>query len=120
MKRILLTAASLLPVVLWLALNYLPEAKNVLPDFSAWLPEPAPVFAWLGAAGLALFLAIQAAITFASARLFRSEHSLVHSELDGEFAMRRSAEVVWTAVPLLMIVGLALLSAPTWRSVLGR
>lgn len=100
-------------------MSYVPEAANPLPDFSAWLPGATPVLAWLAAAALAAFLAIQAVITVASARMFRSEHALVRSELDGEFAMRRSAEVFWTVLPLLMVAALAALTVPAWRALLG-
>jgi heme/copper-type cytochrome/quinol oxidase subunit 2 len=120
LKRSLLTLLALLPVILWIAMSYLPPAANPLPDLSAWLPATTPVLAWLAAAGLALFLLIQVVVTRASARMFRSEHALARNEVNGEFAMRRSAEVFWTVLPLLMIAGLAVLSAPTWRSILGR
>jgi hypothetical protein len=120
LKRSLLTLVALLPVILWIVLSYVPAAANPLPDLSGWLPTSTPALAWLTLAGLALFLLIQVSVTRASARMFRSEHSLARSELDGEFAMRRSREVFWTVLPLLMVVGLALLSAPTWRSILGR
>lgn len=120
LKRSLLTLVALLPVILWIALSYVPAEANPLPDLSAWLPASTPVLAWLGAAGLLLVLLIQVSVTRAGGRMFRSEQALAHSELDGEFAMRRSREVFWTVLPLLMVVGLAALSAPAWLSTLGR
>jgi hypothetical protein len=120
LKRSVLTLVALLPVVLWIVLSYVPPEANPLPDLSAWLPASTPVLAWLAAAGLLLILLIQVSITRASGRMFRDEHALARRELDREFAMRRSKEVFWTVLPLLMVVGLAVLSLPTWRSILGR
>ena len=115
MARIVVSVVSLGALLFWLIFSYVPASIFSLPTVAYGNEQVVRVFGLLLAVGLIGFVAIQGWLVNASARMFRSEGELQREEIRGEFAMRRSSEVFWTLIPLLMTGGLALLCYPTWK-----
>ena len=115
MARIVVSVVSLGALLFWLVFSYVPASTFSLPTISYENEQVVRIFGLLLAAGLIGFVAIQGWLVNVSARMFRSEGELRREEIRGEFAMRRGREVLWTLIPLLMTVVLALLCYPTWK-----
>ncbi len=111
--RKLLVYGLLLGTLLWLVLSYLPESMVALPllSFSEALN---PFFQRLLIFGVAVFLALQFWLLFATAGLFRSGQSS-RTAADA-FQLTLPRELFWTALPILMTIVLALASLRTWHS----
>lgn len=110
---------SLVIVILWLVLSYLPPQMVTLPNLgftASWTG----VFVGLLLAGLVVFVLLQLDLTRASARFFQSERVLRHNDAHGDLVLRRSVEVIWTALPILMTLGVAWLAYFAWQTPTGR
>jgi heme/copper-type cytochrome/quinol oxidase subunit 2 len=114
--RYLLSILSLLAVVGWLILSYLPKTPFALPV----LALPAGWSASLQASaviGLLLFVLIQLVLV-RSTMIFRSqnvpEQSLQDTAQVERIALNRTAELFWTVLPLIMTLGLAWASYQSW------
>jgi heme/copper-type cytochrome/quinol oxidase subunit 2 len=110
--RYLLTLLSLFAVAVWLVLSYAPPGWVSLPMLALPAAWRQAAQGWL-VVGLVGFLLVQSMILWAT---FRVRPATVGEPLAGGHRLRFAAELFWTALPLLMTVGLALLSYQTWRS----
>jgi heme/copper-type cytochrome/quinol oxidase subunit 2 len=106
---------SLLLVIGWLALSY-----------GAWLPATAQIaaplsfygagFQWVTLAILALFILLQLWLLYTTFRfLQRRQAAGLHLAPTG-FAFGMLGELFWTALPLLMTIGLAVAGYKVWAS----
>ncbi|MCL4860159.1 MAG: hypothetical protein KJZ93_12160 [Caldilineaceae bacterium] len=110
MNRYLLTIVSLLAVLFWLAFSYAPGMPS-LPALTFQAGWSGALLQALALAGLILFVLIQLFILWSTSRL-----SPIRQAESGP-RVRLVAEFFWTALPLVMTIGLALLSYQTWLSV---
>ncbi len=112
LKRLLIWVVSLVSV-LWIIVSYLPAVKAVLPTFAL------PNSSWpalLAAAGFVLFIAIQLWLvktTYTAVRAYLAQPS------PAPFRLHLDREVFWTALPILMTVGLAWASLDLWRNLVA-
>jgi heme/copper-type cytochrome/quinol oxidase subunit 2 len=112
MRRLLLPAI-LLGVLFWLVFSYIPRTWVLLPTIAFAEPWTNQLFPVLALVALLIFAAIQLWLLW-SVRHLRS------SPADFPVRMRRSAEFFWTALPLLLTLGLAIAGYPLWRELLSR
>jgi heme/copper-type cytochrome/quinol oxidase subunit 2 len=114
--RYLLSILSLLAVVGWLSLSYLPRTTFALPvlalpaGWSAALQTSALI-------GLLLFVLIQlvlvrSTITFGNQNM--SNQNLPDVAQEERIPLNRTAEFFWTVLPLIMTLGLAWASYQSW------
>jgi heme/copper-type cytochrome/quinol oxidase subunit 2 len=114
--RYLLSILSLLAVVGWLSLSYLPRTTFALPSlalpagWSAALQTSALI-------GLLLFVLIQlvlvrSTITFGNQNM--SNQNLPDVAQEERIPLNRTAEFFWTVLPLIMTLGLAWASYQSW------
>jgi len=110
MMRYIWSFVILACVIAWLVLSYVPTSTIALPVIAfdgvwaaAWFPVSAAVV-------LTMFIAIQVWLVFATARMLRkpADASLAATIL--QFRLSVSKEVFWTGLPLVMTVGLVLVS----------
>jgi heme/copper-type cytochrome/quinol oxidase subunit 2 len=113
-NRYLLTCVTLAAVGFWLFFSYWPSTPLVLPQLTrpAWLPGVA--FQGLALFALVIFVVIQVMIIRSTVRL-RNTAQVNAQESGVKFSF--AAELLWTALPLLMTVGLAFITYQTWLSV---
>jgi heme/copper-type cytochrome/quinol oxidase subunit 2 len=115
-NRYLLTLLSLSAVVIWLVLSYARPTWAPL----ATIAYPA-LWAALGLVlsllALALFLVVQSIILWSTSRI---KPEPIGEPPAGGRRMRVTTELFWTILPLLMTLGLACISYPTWRSLLAK
>lgn len=111
MNRNLLTLLTLLAIAGWLFLSYAPQTWGGLPELAFPVDQAGPFFRPLAVGFLLLFVLVQIVLLWATFRLRRTARA---NELAGGRRLRIGAELFWTALPLLMTIGLALLSYPTW------
>jgi heme/copper-type cytochrome/quinol oxidase subunit 2 len=109
LRRLLIWIISLISI-LWIVVSYLPTIQAGLPTLA--LPN-SRTLALLALLGLVIFLVIQLWVvqtTVASVRAYlaKASPSAFHLRLDREF--------LWTALPILMTVGLAWASQDLWRN----
>jgi heme/copper-type cytochrome/quinol oxidase subunit 2 len=112
-NRYLLSILSLVGLLFWLVFSYWPAPfRPFVPGETAgwWF---GPFFQLLALASLVVFCVIQVRLLL-STRRFRQLNQT--DEADQSRRLNLAAELFWTALPLLMTLGLALLSYPTWRS----
>lgn len=114
MRRSLWLVVTLVVVTGWLVLAYLPALT--LPQLALPASLSAPL-ALVAAAGLGLFLAIQGLLvnfTDAAVRRGRPDDRVAVAD----FNLNRGREFFWTVLPLLMTLGLALMTWGLWSSLL--
>lgn len=106
--RYVLTVASLVCVIGWLVLSYMPGAQSALPSIAftgawstAWLPALAGLM-------LGIFALIQLWLVIATGQMVRHPAQTDLRATVRQFKLRTWLEVVWTAVPLGMTVVLGL------------
>lgn len=109
MRRTLWMVVSLVAVGVWLVLSYMPGVALPALAYPAW---SGPLLALAAAAGLLLFLAIQAWIVRATDRAIAGGGKAVAAEL----GVARGREIIWTALPIVMTLALAAASAGLWRA----
>lgn len=114
MNRYLLTIVSLLGVLFWLTFSYAPPGLVSLPVLTLQAPGSGALLQVLATAGLILFLSVQLLILWSTLRL-RQPSDVRRGESGPRVSL--AAEFFWTALPVVMTVGLALLSYQTWLSV---
>jgi heme/copper-type cytochrome/quinol oxidase subunit 2 len=111
--RRLLWMAIGLGVLLWLVLSYVP---------STWVSLPTLAFPDSWISGLFPVLALAALVVFAGIQLWLlwSVRRLPPGPADFPVRIQRRTEFFWTALPLLMTLGLAAASYPVWRDLVVR
>ncbi|MEZ4729230.1 MAG: hypothetical protein R3E79_19025 [Caldilineaceae bacterium] len=107
---------SLLLVVGWLALSY-----------GAWLPDSAHIEApvvqvgpWFQQATvgiLLLFVAIQLWLVYTTFRMLHRRRQVEGQSISDHFALSLFGELFWTALPVLLTIGLALAGYGLWASI---
>ncbi len=105
--------AILLVTVLWLILSYIPVSVVTLPQIPFASEASGRLFQVLLVGGFLIFVVLQIWLVVATKRLFRTEDGR-RNEMAAEFGLNRTSEMIWTAIPLLMTIGLALASYQTW------
>ncbi len=105
--------AILLVTLLWLMLSYLPDSVMTLPKISYSLQGSGRLLQVLLVGGFLIFVVLQVWLIYATKRMLRTEGGR-ENKMAAEFGLNRTSEVFWTAVPLLMTIGLALASYQTW------
>lgn len=105
--------AILLTTVLWLVLSYVPVSVVTLPQISFSSEGSGRLFQALLVGGFLIFLLLQVWLVNATKRLFRTPDGRENG-MAAEFGLNRTSEMIWTAIPLLMTIGLAVASYQTW------
>ena len=113
MLQKLFAYAILLATVLWLMLSYVPASVVTLPQIAFASADSGRLFQMLLVGGFGVFVVLQIWIVYATTQFVGTENSRKESRA-AEFGLNRSSEMLWTAVPLLMTIGLALASYQTW------
>ena len=106
--------SSLFAVIFWLLFSYLP--LDLLAQFKIAAPVALTGFyRWLTVGGLLLFLGIQVLLIRSTTLFVRRNH---HARQEQVEVPRLSLvwELWWTAVPLFMTVGLAVVGFQLWSS----
>lgn len=116
MNRNLLTPLTLLAVAGWLLFSYAPQTWGGLPVLAFPIDKMGYLFRPLALIVLLIFLVLQGVLVWATFRLRGPTRA---NELADGRRLRVGAELFWTALPLLMTVGLALLSYPTWSALVS-
>ena len=116
--RTVLSYTLLLVVVLWLVLSYVPDSLVALPALSLGGEQIGSLFQQALLFGLVIFVALQAWLLRSSVRMFRPSEQGEESQAQ-RFGLNASVEFVWTFIPLVMTLGLALLSHQTWLSLVS-
>lgn len=111
-NRYLLSLLSLFGVLFWLLFSYLPPSFVALPQFELHSIWSGRLLQALAVVTLVIFLLIQVRILHATLRL---REVAQRSPMANGRSLRWATEVFWTALPLVMTVGLVLLSIPAWR-----
>jgi heme/copper-type cytochrome/quinol oxidase subunit 2 len=115
-SRYLLSLISLAGLIFWLVFSYLsPDLRPFAPSVgpAAWL---GPLLPWAAFVCLVLFVAIQLQVLWSTLRI---RQWIAANVTEDRQRLTVAAELFWTALPLLMTIGLAALSYPTWRSLLA-
>jgi hypothetical protein len=107
MMRYIISIAILLAVVLWLVLSYAPALLGSLPVITYGAVFAADTLVWLAAASLLLIVGLQGWVLIATGRALRRPASLELAATWEQFGLRFSTEMVLTALPLLIVIGLA-------------
>ena len=115
MLRSILTYSTLAIVVLWLVLSYIPRHALSLPNLAVQGAAAGIVFQWILVVSLLIFVAIQVWLLRATVDFFRPNKRSGPSTPQ-TFGLTLSSELFWTAIPLIMTIGLALASYRTWLS----
>jgi heme/copper-type cytochrome/quinol oxidase subunit 2 len=106
-------------VVLWLVFSYVPRHLVSLPNLSLQGPMFGLFAQWALVASLVVFLAIQAWLIWVTVTFFRNPGK-AGQIAPRAFGLKLSSELFWTAIPLVMTIGLALISYQTWYGLVVR
>jgi heme/copper-type cytochrome/quinol oxidase subunit 2 len=107
MMRTVGTVAILLGFSAWLFASYSPAAAAMLPALAfdgAWSTTWLPV---LAAAALALCVAVQAWLVYATANSLRKPQDALQAAALEHFRLNIGVEALWTAAPLAITIALA-------------
>lgn len=115
MLRKIFAYAILAVTVLWLVFSYIPVSVVTMPQIAYPLASSGRLFQYLLVGGFVLFVLLQIWLVVASARLFRTADGR-QNQVTTEFGLNRTTEIFWTAIPLLMTIGLALAGWQMWSS----
>ncbi len=113
MRRWILTFVSLGVIGLWLVLAYAPSLPRPTLGWPAW---SGVILAVLAGAGVLAFLAIQGWLVRDTDRFLSGHVPEAQIVIQSEFALEKRREIFWTAMPIVMTLGLAALSFGLWRS----
>lgn len=113
--RSILAYSTLAIVILWLVLSYLPRQIVSLPNLALHGSAAGSAYQWALIVSLLVFLAIQLWLVWATVGFFRSQ-SQARGASPLAFGLKLSSELFWTAIPLVMTIGLAIASYQTWLS----
>ena len=113
MLQRLFTLAIVVIFILWIVVSYLPGVQALLPTIafsggSSWL-------AALALIALVAFIAIQLWLVYTTVATVRSFQVKGH---DSPFRLKLGAELFWTALPIVMTVGLAWASIALWLNLM--
>ena len=111
--RRIFTLAILAIIVLWLLVSYLPGIQAILPVVAfggngLWM-------AGLAVVALIVFIGIQLWLVYTTIITVRGHQ--VKSP-DSPFRLKLSVELFWTALPIVMTIGLAWASYALWLNLL--
>jgi hypothetical protein len=112
--RYIVTGGILLATLGWLVLSYLPGITAALPKLAFDSALAQAVLPWLAGITLLAFLAIQADLVRATVRWFSPVVEPTTAQETQEFNLQRGAEILWTVLPLLGTLLLAL-----WLVIVG-
>jgi hypothetical protein len=108
----LFTLAIVVICILWIVVSYLPGVQAMLPTIAfvggSWLAS-------LGLIALVVFIAIQMWLVYTTVATVRAFQVKGH---DSPFRLKLSAEFFWTALPIVMTVGLAWASVALWLNLI--
>lgn len=118
MSRYIWTIVTLLGVLFWLFFSYAPSALPVTARFSGLPSLYGSVLQILAVLSLLLFVGVQLGLLYSTFRLRRAFVQPL-SAADGmqrgpRFQLHFAVELFWTALPLLMTLGMAYISYQTW------
>jgi heme/copper-type cytochrome/quinol oxidase subunit 2 len=99
--------------ILWIVVSYLPSVQAALPTFALAVNRG---LAWLALAVLLIFIALQVWVVKTTATAVQVYRRQSPSPV---FDLRLGREVFWTALPILMTVGLAWASLGLWRNLVA-
>lgn len=105
--------AILIVTVAWLILSYVPDSIVAIPQISFSPEGSGRLFQALLVGGFVTFALLQVWLVFATKHMFRTADG-GENKMATEFGLNRSSEMFWTAIPLLMTIGLAIASYQTW------
>jgi heme/copper-type cytochrome/quinol oxidase subunit 2 len=105
----LLALAILIIFILWLVISYLPGVQALLPTIA--FSGGGNLLALLGVASLIIFIAVQLWLLYTTVLTIRTHQAKEHGS---PFRLKVGAEFFWTALPILMTVGLAWASYALW------
>lgn len=107
---------SLALVIGWLVLSYSAWLPTRL-RFGAPLVEAGPWFQGATVAILLCFVAIQIWLLASTLRLLQQRRRHDDQTMAGHFVLNTVGELFWTALPLLLTIGLALAGYRLWASI---
>ncbi len=113
MRRWILTTASLGVIVVWLLLAYMPSLPR---PTLGWPAGSGALLALLAGGGLVVFLLIQGWLVRDTDRFLGGNAPAAQVAIQAEFELDKGREVFWTAMPIVMTLGMAALSYGLWRS----
>ncbi|MBE2241093.1 MAG: hypothetical protein IAE81_25125 [Caldilineaceae bacterium] len=103
-----MTGGILLATLGWLVISYLPPAAAALPQMAFDSPAAQWLLPWLAGLSLLVFLIIQLDLVRATLQWFRPSAAPAISQALVEFSLPRGQELLWTLLPVLGTVILAL------------
>lgn len=111
--RVVLTVFILLAVIAWLVLSYLPQAAAALPPIAFPAAVTGGIFPALAVVSLAVFLGLQLWLVADTDAVVKRwlRQAEPHAE---PFRLSRAAELLWTALPILMTLALAVAGYRWW------
>ncbi len=113
MRRWILTIASLGVIVVWLLLAYMPSLPR---PTLGWPAGSGALLALLAGGGLLVCLLIQGWLVRDTNHFLRGEMPPAQVAIQAEFELDKGREIFWTAMPIVMTLGMAALSYGLWRS----
>lgn len=116
MQRHLWSSLSLIAVGFWLLFSYLPPTVLSLPQLQANNFASARLLQVLAIFCLLLFLVVQLLILWST---FRMRKATEASTGENSLQLGSVGELFWTALPLLLTLGLAALSYQSWQQLAG-
>lgn len=119
-SRYIWSIIALVGVSVWLFFSYVPSALPVATRFSALSSLPGSVLQILGTLSLLIFVGVQLWLLYATFRL-RTVFAQYPNWADGaqrgpRFQLLFAVEFFWTALPLLITLGMAYISYQSWVS----
>lgn len=105
--------AILVITLLWLVLNYIPASIVKIPQITYPPESDGRLFSYLLAGGVVLFVLLQVWLVVASLRMFRTADG-TENITARRFGLTQGTEAFWTAIPLLMTIGLAVVVWQIW------
>jgi hypothetical protein len=107
----LFTLAIVVIFILWIVVSYLPGVQVMLPTIAfsgggSWLASLALI-------ALVVFIAIQIWLVYTTVATVRAFQVKGHDS-PSPFRLKLGAELFWTALPIVMTVGLAWASVALW------
>ena len=105
--------AILVIALLWLVLSYIPASVVTIPQIFYPLEGDGHLFSYLLVGGFIVFIILQVWLVVASVQMFRGTDGK-ENEMATRFGLTRGVEAFWTAIPLLMTIGLDVVVWQMW------
>jgi len=115
MKRLFWTLVSLLVMAVWLFFSYAPAWRLTLPQVTIQGSWSAALLQTLAILCFVLLVIVQLVLLWSTKRIFHRQAALSPTEAGEKLKLNPMLELFWTAVPLLLVVGLAFASYQTWQ-----